>query len=98
MKIVVTGGTGFLGKRVVRMLLEEGHSVRCVVRPSSDVDALTGAIPAATVSRLEIVRVQLNHMTAEHLRNFEALCHIAATMKGPPAALFADNVVATRRL
>jgi nucleoside-diphosphate-sugar epimerase len=47
---------------------------------------------------MEIVRVRLNHMTAEHLRNFEALCHIAATMKGPPAALFADNVVATRRL
>src|SRR5262245_10238882 len=98
MKIVVTGGTGFLGRRVVRMLLEEGHSVRCLARPSSDVDALAGAIRSGTASRLEIVRAQLNHLTGEHLENFEALCHIAATMKGSPAALFADNVVATRRL
>jgi uncharacterized protein YbjT (DUF2867 family) len=30
--VLVTGATGFIGKRLVRVLLEEGYSVRCLVR------------------------------------------------------------------
>lgn len=32
MKILVTGGTGFIGSHVVEHLLSENHSVRCLVR------------------------------------------------------------------
>ena len=32
--ILVTGGTGFIGKALVRNLLESGHSVRILIRPS----------------------------------------------------------------
>jgi dihydroflavonol-4-reductase len=32
MRYLLTGGTGFVGANVVRHLLKEGHSVRCVVR------------------------------------------------------------------
>lgn len=34
--ILVIGGTGDLGGRVVRILSEQGHAVRCLVRPTSD--------------------------------------------------------------
>lgn len=34
--ILVVGGTGDLGSRVVRILSERGHPVRCLVRPTSD--------------------------------------------------------------
>lgn len=98
MHIFLTGGTGFLGRRVARKLLEDGHSVRCVVRPSSDVDTLREFIPTGAESRLEIVRGQLNRIVPEELEGCETLCHVAAAMKGNTAALFADNVSATRRL
>ncbi|MEJ6792746.1 MAG: SDR family oxidoreductase [Lacinutrix sp.] len=32
MKILVTGGTGYIGKRIIPLLIEQGHTVICAVR------------------------------------------------------------------
>jgi len=40
MKVFVTGATGFTGSRVVPLLLNNGHEVRCLYRPSSDRSSL----------------------------------------------------------
>jgi len=37
MLVAVTGANGFVGLNVVEGLLDAGHAVRAVVRPSSDV-------------------------------------------------------------
>lgn len=36
MNVLLTGATGFVGTHVLSALLDEGHSVRCLVRSSSD--------------------------------------------------------------
>lgn len=40
-KILVTGGTGFLGRRVVERLVSEGYAVRVLARKLSNIEPLT---------------------------------------------------------
>jgi farnesol dehydrogenase len=42
MKVLVTGGTGFLGKSVVRALVASSHTVRLLVRETSNLVGLEG--------------------------------------------------------
>ena len=53
MTAFVTGGTGFLGRRVVARLLAAGERIRCLVRPGTDPAVLRDGLPAT--SRLEII-------------------------------------------
>lgn len=43
MKIFITGGTGFIGKRVVQRLSGSGHELRCLARKTSNVALLRDA-------------------------------------------------------
>lgn len=42
MNVFVTGGTGYIGQRVIPLLLERGHAVRALVRPGSERKAPQG--------------------------------------------------------
>ncbi|MGB9521254.1 MAG: SDR family oxidoreductase [Anaerolineales bacterium] len=45
MKIFVTGGTGFIGKTLVRHLVESGHEVRLLIRPSKNSPNVPRGVP-----------------------------------------------------
>lgn len=91
--VFVTGGTGFVGRAVVRALRGRGHQVRCLVRPGSEprlapetgVEAVAGdvTVPAglADVLRGTDAIVHLVGIIREHRRRgvtFERL-HTEAT-------------------
>lgn len=97
MNALVTGGTGFLGTRVVAKLLERGDRVRCLIRNSSSTESLD-SLPNG--NRIEYVRGNLGRPDdcAKAMEGCETVYHIAAEMKGATAVLFLGNVVATRAL
>lgn len=75
MKILLTGGTGFVGSAVLRRLLLAGHEVRVVARPGSnrrnleglDVDVVTGDLcDAASIASAIAGCTALFHVAANY--------------------------------
>ncbi len=55
--ILVTGGAGFVGQRLIRRLVDEGHSIRTLIRPSERTPRLPhGVAVQAAISSLGDVR------------------------------------------
>jgi nucleoside-diphosphate-sugar epimerase len=100
MRVLVTGATGFLGQRLVKSLLREGTDVRCLVRPSSNLTTLREISGSEAVGRLELFQGSLGQIDscAEAMRGCEVVFHLAAALRGAPAVLFLNNVIATRQL
>jgi nucleoside-diphosphate-sugar epimerase len=96
----VTGGTGFLGRRLVARLLTRGDRVRCLVRPGADAAALRMSVPSGGDGRLQVVEGSLATPESyqDALAGSDCLYHLAAEMRGAVAVLFLTNVVGTRRL
>jgi dihydroflavonol-4-reductase len=95
-KVVVTGGTGFIGAHVVRALLTRGDRVQCLVRPASarnnlrdlDVELVDGdLLDPSSLKRI--------------LRGSEVLYHLAADYRlfaPSPKELWRVNVEGTENL
>jgi farnesol dehydrogenase len=75
-KVLLTGGTGFLGKNVARQLVAAGHDVRLLARASSDL----GRLPTTNV---EIVRGDVTDAAAftAAAAGCAAVLHMAAVVK-----------------
>lgn len=91
MKVLVTGGGGFLGRAVVDRLLERGHEVRAIVRPSSSTPPWPDTVD---IFRADL-RVQEDLVSA--FDGVDAVLHLAAATSGNEDLQFASTVVATER-
>jgi nucleoside-diphosphate-sugar epimerase len=93
MRILVTGGTGFVGARMIPKLAENGHDVFALARSASSDEKLRdlGATP---------VRGDLESPEALSLPPIDAVVHAAAHFRfaGPRAPYFRTNVVGTTAL
>ena len=96
MTTLVTGSTGFVGSHVARQLIAAGHSVRVLVRPSSDLRALEGLV----VERVEgDVRDVVSLDRA--MKGVRRVFHVAADYRlwaRNPDEIYESNVQGTRRL
>lgn len=96
MDALVTGGTGFIGGRVVRRLVERGAAVRVLMRASSPCDLLEGLPVESVVGDLrdpESLRAAV--------RGCRYVFHAAADYRlwAPrPVELYQSNVEGTRHL
>jgi len=71
-QVFVTGGTGFIGAHLVRLLLQEGYLVVALVRPSSNCDNLRGL-------NIKLVTGDLHDsQLCEKMRGCQYLFHVAA--------------------
>jgi len=63
MKFIVTGGTGLVGKRVVRKLIDAGHSVVVPSRSTEKVQKIFGNVIVLTRSYAEEAKQSSSHKT-----------------------------------
>jgi farnesol dehydrogenase len=75
MRVLVTGGTGFLGKAVVKELSARGHTVRLLARATSN---LSGLPEGVSVVRGDVT---LPQSLDEAVLGCDALLHMAALVK-----------------
>src|SRR5262249_10847263 len=73
-KVLITGGTGFLGKNVARALHARGHDLRVLAREGSSLEGL----PAHEVARGDVCDADALRRAAE---GCQAVVHMAALVK-----------------
>jgi dihydroflavonol-4-reductase len=80
-RVLVTGGTGYVGSYAVRALLEAGHTPRLLVRNPRRLEATVGAI-GVDLDRLEIAPGDMmdNAAVAAAMSAVDAVIHAAAVV------------------
>ncbi|MFE7504130.1 NAD-dependent epimerase/dehydratase family protein [Promicromonospora sp. NPDC057488] len=96
--VLVTGGNGYVGGRLVATLLDRGHRVRATVRDAARADAVGHLVRAAGVDpgdRLETVVTSLDDDAgwAEALAGVSVVHHVASPFLSVPPER-ADEVIA----
>jgi nucleoside-diphosphate-sugar epimerase len=95
MRILLTGGSGFVGSYVAEQLAELGHTVRALVRPSSDKRTLE------KIKGLEFASgaVEKPETLTAAAEGCEVVIHVAGLVKArSPAEFFAVNEQGTKNL
>ena len=92
MIVAITGGTGFIGKKLVARLVERGDTVRLLTRSP----AVSGISSLVKVHECDLLSVGVNDLLAM-LDGVDVLYHCAGQLTNAPA-MKALHVEATRKL
>jgi farnesol dehydrogenase len=89
MRVFLTGGTGYIGRALARRLVEAGHELRALVRPTSDAEPLR-KLGAATF----VGDVGDRASMREGMSGADWVIHAAADLEfgGPPERMRRANV------
>jgi len=90
MKLLVTGATGFLGRRVVAEAIRRGHTVRAMVRPGFAGALLPGGV--------DLLHADLRDSRGIDLAGADAVLHLAAAKTGDLYTQMLTTVVGTEHL
>ena len=95
MKVLLTGGSGFLGSYVAEQLDALGHTVRALVRPNSDKRVLEKLAHVEFAAGAIEDRASLD----QAVRGVDAVVHVAGLVKARrPGDFFETNAGGTRKL
>lgn len=104
MNIMITGATGFVGSKLVRSLLDKGHTLYPVVRSEQKINQLIEQLPAEQAERIHPVTGDITQTdfgirdTASLASKIDILYHTAAFLSFDPAdreKTFSANVDGT---
>ncbi len=77
-KVLVTGAAGFVGKHLVKLLIEKGYQIKAMVRHNTDISDLKAL-------DIEIIEADLRikETLSSALDGVDYVVHLATAMKGP---------------
>ncbi len=92
MRILLTGATGYIGKRLLPILIERGHNVICCVR-----DAKRIGLPQSVIDRIEIVEADfLNEDTLHAIpKEIDVAYYLIHSMSSSKSFKHLEEVCAT---
>ena len=94
MHFLLTGGTGFIGQRLARRIIDRGDTLTALVRPSSRRGPLE-----AMGARFAVGDLTTGEGLAEAVRDVDCVLHLAGVTKArEPAGYFEGNANGTRRV
>ena len=97
MKVLVTGGTGFIGHRLLTSLVNQGHDVFCLVRSTSYTSELSSAVTVIEGDLFDVNSLK----EVVRKSQAEAVIHLAAYFDFYPKdkeLMYKTNVEGTRNM
>ena len=96
MKVLITGGAGFIGSHIAKKLIEEENDVLIV-------DNLSNGSVENIPEGAEFMKINVSNLTADEIKGYDAVLHYAALKDVPeslkfPKKYFEQNMMATHNL
>ena len=79
MKVMVTGGTGFVGGEILKELIEQGHEPLALVRENTE-KGLSAIPPNVELARADVLDPELE----KYMQGIDAVIHLVGIIRAFP--------------